>query len=74
MRFWPQWRQAAHTLLVHNVPFVVIERNPDALQEYIKDHPEVLFMAGDGTDDDNLKKAGIEKAKALITCITCRCG
>jgi voltage-gated potassium channel len=62
-------RQAAHTLLVHNVPFVVIEKNPDALLEYVKDHPEVLFMAGDGTDDDNLKKAGIEKAKALITAL-----
>jgi voltage-gated potassium channel len=62
-------RQAAHTLQVHDVPFVVIEKNPAALEEYMKEHPEVLFMPGDGTDDDNLKKAGIEKARALITAL-----
>jgi len=61
--------QAARTLQVHNVPFVVIEKNPKALEEYMVEHPEVLFMPGDGTDDDNLKKAGIEKAKALITAL-----
>jgi voltage-gated potassium channel len=62
-------RQAAHTLRVHNVPFVVIEKNVASLEEYVKEHPEVLFMAGDGTDDDNLKKAGIERARALITAL-----
>ena len=61
--------QAARTLLVHNVPFVVIEKNPKAMEEYMMEHPEVLFMSGDGTDDDNLKKAGIERAKALITAL-----
>jgi voltage-gated potassium channel len=62
-------RQAARTLQVHNVPFVVIEKNQATLEEYASEHPEVLFMLGDGTDDDNLKKAGIEKAKALITAL-----
>lgn len=61
--------QAARTLQVHHVPFVVIEKNPKALEEYMVEHPEVLFMSGDGTDDDNLKKAGIERAKALITAL-----
>lgn len=62
-------RQAARTLQVHNVSFVVIEKNQATLEEYASEHPEVLFMLGDGTDDDNLKKAGIEKAKALITAL-----
>lgn len=62
-------RQAARTLQVHNETFVVIEKNPEALEDYQKEHPEVLFMLGDGTDDEYLKKAGIEKAKALITAL-----
>jgi voltage-gated potassium channel len=62
-------RQAALTLQVHHVPFVVIEKNVKTLEDYAAEHPEVLFMHGDGTDDDNLRKAGIEKAKALITAL-----
>jgi voltage-gated potassium channel len=62
-------RQAARTLLMHNEPFIVIEKNPATLEEFRKDHPEILFLAGDGTDDEYLKKAGVEKAKALITAL-----
>ncbi|MFN8291684.1 MAG: potassium channel protein [Chitinophagaceae bacterium] len=62
-------KQAARTLQVHQVPFVVIEKNPQALEEFTKDHPNVLFMAGDGTDDENLRRAGIEQAKALISAL-----
>jgi voltage-gated potassium channel len=31
--------------------------------------PELVYLVGDGTDDDLLKKAGIEKAIALITAL-----
>ncbi len=62
-------QQAARTLQVHNVPFIVIEKNLKTLDDYAAEHPEVLFMSGDGTDDDNLRKAGIERAKALITAL-----
>jgi voltage-gated potassium channel len=62
-------RQAAKTLQVHNVPFVVIEKNQETLEEYTAELPEVLFMLGDGTDDESLRKAGIERAKALITAL-----
>lgn len=62
-------RQAARTLQMHNEPFIVIEKDPETLEEYKKEHPEVLFMTGDGTDDENLRKAGVERAKALITAL-----
>lgn len=62
-------RQAARTLQVHQVPFIVIEKNPATLEEYMKDHPEVLFMHGDSTDDENLRKGGVEKARALISAL-----
>lgn len=62
-------RQAARTLLVHNEDFVVIEKNPETLEYFMKEHPQVLFMTGDGTDDEVLRNAGIERAKALITAL-----
>jgi len=62
-------QQAARTLEMHDEQFVVIEKNLSSLEEYAIEHPEILFMAGDGTDDDNLKKAGVERAKALITAL-----
>lgn len=62
-------RLAARTLQMHNEPFIVIEKDPETLEEYKKEHPEVIFMTGDGTDDENLRKAGVERAKALITAL-----
>lgn len=62
-------RQAARTLQVHQVPFIVIEKNPGTLEEFRKDHPDVIFMTGDGTDDENLRRAGIERARALISAL-----
>ncbi len=60
-------QQAAHTLRVHGQPFVVIE-NQEALMEkmMVEDHA-LLFIIGDGTDDEVLKRAGVERARALIT-------
>ena len=54
---------------MHNEEFVVIDKNSDTLDEYMKDHHEVVFMEGDGTDDENLRKAGVERAKALISAL-----
>ena len=59
--------QAARTLGFHGEKFVVIESNPDILDRASKEHPDVLLLEGDGTDDEILKIAGIERAKALIT-------
>jgi voltage-gated potassium channel len=43
--------------------FVVIEKNLDTLNE--KEY--IVFLEGDATRDETLKKAGIEKAKCLIS-------
>jgi voltage-gated potassium channel len=43
--------------------FVVIEKNSDSFDE--KD--DIVFLEGDATRDETLKKAGIEKAKCLIS-------
>ena len=60
-------QQAAHTLKVHGMPYVVIESDENLIARMLTEHPEVLFVEGDGTDDDVLKRAGVEKAQALIT-------
>jgi len=62
-------QQAARTLKNHNMPFVVIEKEEDSMEKTLPFFPELVYLVGDGTDDDLLKKAGIEKAIALITAL-----
>lgn len=62
-------QQAARTLKNHNMPFVVIEKEEHSLEKSLPDFPELVYLIGDGTDDDLLKEAGIEKALALITAL-----
>lgn len=59
--------QAAMTLGFHSEHFVVIENNPDIIERAAREEPNVLVLHGDSTDDDVLRKAGIDRAKALIT-------
>lgn len=62
-------QQAARTLKNHNMEFVVIEKEKESLEKALPFFPELIYMIGDGTDDDLLKRAGIEKATALITAL-----
>lgn len=60
-------RQAVKTLIAHHQDFVIIENNPDLIQ-LLQEHPENLkVLPGDATDDSIMQKAGIQRAKALIT-------
>ena len=61
--------QASVTLRAHNVPHVVIDKNQGRMERVSHQHPELGFQAGDGTEDWLLKRAGVEKAKALITAL-----
>ena len=60
-------QQASITLKIHNVPFVVIEKDEERMERISLDHPTLIFLLGDATDDDVLKRAGVENARALIT-------
>jgi voltage-gated potassium channel len=62
-------QQAARTLKNHNMEFVVIEKEKESLEKVLPFFPELVYLIGDGTDDDLLKKAGIDKATALITAL-----
>ncbi len=61
-------KQAAEDLKSHGTPFVIIENSEDVIQEFGQDLSYV-FLKGDSTQDENLYKAGIHEAKAIITCL-----
>lgn len=51
-----------------NIPFVVIEQNPektDGLEFFTNE----FFLTADATLEENLKTAGVEKAKGLAACL-----
>lgn len=50
------------------VPFVVIENNP-AVLEKLEDE-RYLYIRGNATEDETLLKAGIKRAKGLISVVT----
>ncbi len=59
-------RQAAHVLKKHNTRFVVIEEKKDIVSSITHRFSD-LVLEGDATQDEILEKAGIVRAKALIT-------
>ena len=59
-------KQAAHVLKKHHKRFVVIEEKKDVITSLNQKHAD-LVIQGDSTQDEVLLRAGILKAKALIT-------
>jgi voltage-gated potassium channel len=59
-------KQAAHVLKKHGKRFVVIERSKDLVAAVNHKYAD-LVLEGDSTQDEVLIKAGILRAKALIT-------
>jgi voltage-gated potassium channel len=47
------------------LPFVVIDRRPEVLVDF--NLPHGIPLAGDATSDEVLKKAGVARARALVT-------
>ncbi len=59
-------KQAAQVLKSKKQKYVVIENSNELFKAFSKTNID-LFIEGDATQDEILQKAGIEKAKALIT-------
>lgn len=59
-------KQVCEELLLHNTPFVVID-NQKHLIEQLRDNDRMLYIEGNATDDEVLKKAGIDTASSIIT-------
>jgi voltage-gated potassium channel len=60
-------KQAATKLLAHNKPFVIVEKSNEIIQKF--ESLEVPFVLGNANEDDVLIKAGIKRAKTLITAL-----
>jgi len=50
------------------IPFLVIEKLPEAHEKL--HHEEYLHLRGDATEDETLLRAGIKRAKGLISVVT----
>jgi voltage-gated potassium channel len=59
-------KQAAHVLKKHNTRFVVIEEKKEVIDAITHRYSD-LIIHGDATHDEVLERAGIKKAKAIIT-------
>jgi voltage-gated potassium channel len=59
-------KQAAIELSEHNVKVVIIEKNAEVVQ-VLRETPGMLYVEGDAADEEVLKLAHLETARALIT-------
>lgn len=55
-------------LVQEKVPFVVVENDPDEIEDMLGKGYKVV--EGDATEDDVLKKAGLERAKGLVAVVS----
>ena len=58
-------RQVSMEFAQREVPFLVIEKDSEALDNIVSEG--WLFVQGDATDEDILRAAGIESAKTLVS-------
>jgi voltage-gated potassium channel len=58
--------QAAQELIEHNEKIVVIEKD-EHLVDSLRETPGMLYVEGDAADEEVLKQANLEVAKAMIT-------
>lgn len=59
-------KQSVSELKVHNKPFVLVEQDLSILED-IDSGLNIPFIQGDATHEKTLERAGIHRAKALIT-------
>ncbi len=60
-------KRIIRTLQKDKIPFVLIERDEKKVDEFLEQGE--LVVIGDATSEENLKKAGVERAKGLVTCL-----
>jgi len=57
---------AIKELYKEKVPFVVIEKDEERIEEAKEHYPNLIYIHGDATQDETLLKAGIKSASNLI--------
>jgi len=62
-------RYIADEMYKTQTPCVVVERNVETIKS-LKNIGEIVYVLGDATDNDVLHRAGIERAKGLVTALS----
>lgn len=62
--------RACEELRLNGTDYVVIDINSDLFQQKPGERPHTHYIIGDATNDDTLKLAGIERAKAIIAAMS----
>jgi voltage-gated potassium channel len=57
-------RRVAEELRHEGAPFIVLDFSPEAKEA--AEEESVLFIEGNGTDDDDLRTAGLDRARGLV--------
>lgn len=65
--FGQMGRRVAQMLEQSSIPFLVVERNAENAEEARA--ADCLVVEGDATEDGVLKRAGLERARGLLSCI-----
>jgi len=58
-----------HEFINADEPFVLIDKEPEVLEKFVKEKSKILYVVGDATHDEVLKYAGIEKARGIIAAL-----
>lgn len=59
-------QQAAKTLRAHKIPYVIIEKDDEAMKHHKHDDSSLVYLSGDATEDELLIRAGVERARAIL--------
>ena len=59
-------KQAVAELLAHDVPALVVEKDPDIIEQ-LRNNSDILYLEGDSVDEEVLEHCRLEHAQALIT-------
>lgn len=62
-------KEISSHFIKHNLPFVVIDIDPEEIEELQKSKSSILYMEDDATHDEALIKAGIHRAKSIISAL-----
>ena len=66
-------RTGSHVIEEHlsvGRPFVCIDADSERLERMVTDHPDLLYIEGDATEEEVLARAGIERAAGLVAALS----
>lgn len=60
--------QVANDIIHHQDEYIILEKSEEVIERH-SGNEDLIFLKGNSTDDEILEKAGIKRARAIITCL-----